>query len=196
MDAFRPSPEQLRPPRDANRAQRDSNGDGWFTQNDINGLQNLNPSFKIHSGSRANTDSAGCQTIHPEDYLDFNNAARANPQQIRWQYVLTSTEGGLFHDVNRRREQGRGAEERQPDQDAPAENRRGHQPPQAGAFNDPAIDRYLAAVMSGDSASADRAATEFARSAEGRHMEAEGERLLAQHQAAEQGQAQDRQMAR
>ena len=196
MDAFRPSPEQLTPPRDANRVQRDSNGDGWFTENDINGLQNLNPSFKIHSGSRANTDSAGCQTIHSEDYLGFNNAARANPQQTRWQYVLTSTEGGLFHDVNRGREQGRGAEERQPNLDAPAENPRGQQPPQAGSFNDPAIDRYLAAVMSGDSASADRAAIEFARSAVGRHMGVQGVQGLAQEQAAEQSQAQDRQMAR
>lgn len=50
--------------------------------------------------------------------------------------------------------------------------------------------------MSGDSASADRAAIDFARATEGRHMEAQGERLLAQQQAAEQGQAQDRQMAR
>ncbi|WP_448674607.1 hypothetical protein [Pseudoxanthomonas mexicana] len=94
-DAFRPSAEQLRAPRDVHRVQRDTNGDGWFTQDDINGVQDLNRSFKIHSGSRANTDSAGCQTIHPEDYLAFNNAARANPQQTSWQYVLTSTEGGL-----------------------------------------------------------------------------------------------------
>lgn len=57
-------------------------------------------------------------------------------------------------------------------------------------------DRYLAAVASGDSIAADRAAMEFARSAEGRHMEAHGERLLAQHQSTEQTQAQDRQMAR
>ena len=39
-------------------------------------------------------------------------------------------------------------------------------------------------------------AVDFARSAEGRHMEAQGERLLAQQQAAEQSQAQDRQMTR
>ena len=65
-----------------------------------------------------------------------------------------------------------------------------------GLLNESSIDRYLAAVMSGDSASADRAATEFARSAEGRDMEAQGERWLAQHQASEQAVSQDRQMAR
>lgn len=196
-DAFRPSAEQLRAPRDAHRLQRDSNGDGWFTHNDINGVQDLNRSFKIHSGSRGNTDSAGCQTIHPEDYLAFNNAARANPQQTRWQYVLTSTEGGLFHDVNRGGEQ-----EQEPRQlplprrpDAPADDRQGRQGHELGA-SDSSVDRYLAAVMSGDSAAADRAATEFARSAEGRHMEARGNEWLAQHQAAEQAQSQDRQMAR
>lgn len=196
-DAFRPSAEQLRAPRDAHRLQRDSNGDGWFTHNDINGVQDLNRSFKIHSGSRGNTDSAGCQTIHPEDYLAFNNAARANPQQTRWQYVLTSTEGGLFHDVNRG-----GEEEQEPRQlplprrpDAPADDRQGRQGHELGA-SDSSVDRYLAAVMSGDSAAADRAATEFARSAEGRHMEAQGNQWLAQHQAVEQAQSQDRQMAR
>lgn len=101
MDAFRPSREQLASPRDANGVQRDSNGDGWFTQADINGAQNLNSTFKIHSGSRQNNDSAGCQTIHPDDYLSFIRAAQANDRQDSWQYVLTSTGGGLFHDVNR-----------------------------------------------------------------------------------------------
>jgi len=196
-DAFRPSVEQMRAPRDAHRVQRDSNGDGWFTQNDINGVQDLNRSFKIHSGSRANTDSAGCQTIHPEDYLAFNNAARANPQQTRWQYVLTSTEGGLFHDVNRGDEQGQEPRQLPPHQrpDAPADDRQDRQRHELGT-RDASVDRYLAAVMSGDSAAADRAATDFARSAEGRHMEAQGDQWLSQHQAAEQAQAQDRQMAR
>ena len=50
--------------------------------------------------------------------------------------------------------------------------------------------------MSGDAAAADRVATEFARSAEGREMEQQGERWLAQHQSAEQAGSQDRQMAR
>ena len=195
-DAFRPSVEQLRAPRDADRVQRDSNGDGWFTQNDVNGVQDLNRSFKIHSGSRANTDSAGCQTIHPDDYLAFNNAARANPEQTRWQYVLTSTEGGLFHDVNRGNERAPQQQERQPQQrpDAPAEHGQRERLPQAGHLSDPAVDRYLAAVMSGDSDAADRAATEFARSTEGRHMAEQGDRWLTQHQGAEQ--EHERQMAR
>lgn len=194
--SLRPTPEQASTPRNANLVQRDTNGDGWFTQGDINGLRVLNDTFKIHAGSAYNTDSAGCQTIHRDDYDNFTDAVRANARQDRWQYVLTSTEGGLFHDVNPGREQGRGAEERQFNQDAPAEDRRGHQPPQAGLSNDPATDRYLAAVVSGDSASADRAAIEFAGSAEGRHMGAQGEQRLAQQQATEQTQAQDRQMAR
>lgn len=70
-----------------------------------------------------------------------------------------------------------------------------HQDP-AALLSESSIDRYLAAVMSGDSAAADRAATEFARSAEGRDMAAQGERWLAQHQTAEQASSQDRLMAR
>lgn len=67
---------------------------------------------------------------------------------------------------------------------------------ETSSINESSVDRYLAAVLSGDSASADRAATEFARSAEGRQMEVRGEEWLSQHQAAEQAQSQDRQMAR
>ena len=100
-------------------------------------------------------------------------------------------------EVMRRRElQGAQQPRREQEQGQRADGRQGmlYEPP--GQLDESLTDRYLAAVMSGDSASADRAATEFARSAEGRRMEAEGERLLAQHQATEQGQAQDRQMAR
>ena len=68
--------------------------------------------------------------------------------------------------------------------------------PHVAPSNDMALDRYLAAVMAGDSAAADRAATEFARSAEGSHMAEQGDQWLAQHQAAEHAQAQERQMAR
>lgn len=196
-DAFRPSEEQSRAPRDARRVQRDSNGDGWFTENDVNGVQDLNPSFKIHSGSRGNTDSAGCQTIHPEDYLAFNNAARANPHQDRWQYVLTSTEGGLFHDVNRGDQQGMVPRQAVPDhgRNVPVEDQYERQPLDA-ASGDSSLDRYIAAVMSGDSASADRAALEFSRSEEGRRMDTQGEQWLSQQQATEQAQSQERQMAR
>src|SRR5690606_4517239 len=79
--------------------QRDTNADGYFTAVDPHGAQDLNPTFKIHSGSRNNTDSAGCQTIHPDDYRAFIDAAQSNPRQTRWQYVLTSTQRGLFHNV-------------------------------------------------------------------------------------------------
>jgi len=194
--SLRPTPEQAREPRSNNLVQRDTNGDGWFTQNDIDGVQQLNNSFKIHAGSPYNTDSAGCQTIHPGEYDGFITAVEANPQQTRWQYVLTSTEGGLFHDVNRGNEQAPQPHERQPRQrpDAPAEHGQHQRPPQAGYLSDPAVDRYLAAVMSGDGDAADRAATEFARSTEGRHMAAQGDQWLAQHQRAEQ--EHERQMAR
>lgn len=196
--SLRPTPEQVREPRSGGLVQRDTNGDGWFTQNDVAGVQQLNNSFKIHAGSLYNTDSAGCQTIHPGEYEAFIAAVQANPHQTRWQYVLTSTEGGLFHDVNRGDERRAEPGERQPHQrrEAPAEHGQRQRPPQADLLSDPAVDDYLAAILSGDSAAADRAATEFARSAEGRHMEAQGNQWLAQHQAAEQAQSQDRQMAR
>jgi hypothetical protein len=194
--SLRPTPEQVREPRSNNLVQRDTNADGWFTQNDIEGVQQLNNSFKIHAGSPYNTDSAGCQTIHPAEYDGFIAAVEANPQQTRWQYVLTSTEGGLFHDVNRGNERAPQPQERQPQQrpDAPAEHGQRERPPQAGPLSDPAVDRYLAAVMSGDSDAADRAATEFARSTEGRHMAEQENQWLAQQQGAEQGH--ERQMAR
>lgn len=191
--SLRPTPEQVTAPRNADLVQRDTNADGWFTQNDVNGVQALNDSFKIHSGSRNNTDSAGCQTIHPGDYDQFIGAARANPQQTRWQYVLTSTEGGVFHNVEQ------GQEHDQPRQpgpllegNGPAEDRQGMLQP--GPFNDPVADRYFAAVMAGDSDLADRLATEFAQSPEGQQFARMGDELLAQQQAQEQ-QQEDRQRA-
>lgn len=196
--SLRPTSEQVREPRSGGLVQRDTNGDGWFTQNDVAGVQQLNNSFKIHAGSLYNTDSAGCQTIHPGEYDEFIAAVQANPQQTRWQYVLTSTEGGLFHDVNRSDERRAEPGERRPHQrpEAPAEHGQRQRPPQAVHLSDPAVDDYLAAILSGDRTAADRAATEFSRSAEGRHMEAQGNQWLAQHQAAEQAQSQERQMAR
>jgi hypothetical protein len=59
----------------------------------------LNNSFKIHFGSTGNTDSAGCQTIHPDYAPGFERAVRGNPQQTRWQYVLAPTTPGLWRDV-------------------------------------------------------------------------------------------------
>ena len=77
------------------RVQRDTNADGWFTAADVNGIQDLNNTFKIHRGSGGgNTDSAGCQTISGTQYDDFIAEVRRNPQQTRWQYVLTSVEDG------------------------------------------------------------------------------------------------------
>ena len=109
--AFRPSDDEVTPERRSGRVQRDTNADGWFTQADINGVQALNNSFKIHPGSHGNTDSAGCQTIHPDDYDNFlravagiedlRNLDRDIPQTQRWQYVLTNTTPGMFRDVNR-----------------------------------------------------------------------------------------------
>lgn len=97
--ALRPSPEAVLAGR--GQVQRDTNADGWFTQDDINGVQNLNRTFKIHSGSSNNTDSAGCQTIHPDRYVAFMNAVRgAGDVQDRWQYVLTATSHGMFRGVN------------------------------------------------------------------------------------------------
>lgn len=194
--SLRPTPEQARAPRSAGLVQRDTNADGWFTQNDINGMQALNDSFKIHRGSRNNTDSAGCQTIHPTDYDHFIGAVRGNPQQTRWQYVLTSTEGGIFHNVNQNLERNEQPQQPEPmlERGGPADNRQGkHQP---GPFNDPVLDRYHAAVMAGDSDLADRIAIEFSQSPEGQQMIQMGDQLYAHQQAREQQELQERQMAR
>lgn len=95
--ALRPTPEAVA--AGANGIQRDSNADGWFTAGDINGNQALNNTFKFHKGSLHNTDSAGCQTLHPHDYARFTTAVTANPTQTRWQYVLTSATPGMFRNV-------------------------------------------------------------------------------------------------
>src|SRR5690606_15922351 len=161
--AFRPSPEQLQPERIGDMVQRDTNGDGFFTAADPEGLQRLNATFKIHSGSRRNTDSAGCQTIHPDDYRAFINAAQSNPRQTRWQYVLTSTQGGLFHNVEVGREPAPAAPPQAP-RPAPAErpmDHRGDISQPSGPFEDPGLNRYYAAVLAGDSAMADRIAFGF-----------------------------------
>lgn len=77
-----------------NRVERDSNGDGWFDSRDVQGVQNLNNTFKIHRGSKYNTDSAGCQTIGGGEYDSFVDPVRGTPGQTRWQYVLTSVAPG------------------------------------------------------------------------------------------------------
>jgi len=90
--ALRPTAEAVA--AGASRVQRDSNADGWFTAADVNGVQDLNNTFKIHRGGGRNTDSAGCQTIGGGDYGEFIAEVRRNPQQDRWQYVLTSVNPG------------------------------------------------------------------------------------------------------
>ncbi|MDH7452250.1 hypothetical protein QF205_04020 [Luteimonas composti] len=156
-DAFRPSPEQMT--RTAGMVQRDTNGDGYFTPADPSGVQALNGSFKIHSGSVHNTDSAGCQTIHPRDYRGFIDAAQRNPAQTRWQYVLTSTRGGLFHNVEVGRQSAAdtmpGPADRQDERQA---NGRAVQ----GPFEDPGLNRYYEAVLSGRIEQANRIALGFA----------------------------------
>ena len=90
--ALRPTAESVA--AGTGRVQRDSNADGWFTAADVNGVQDLNNTFKIHRGGGRNTDSAGCQTIGGGDYGEFIAEVRRNPQQNRWQYVLTSVDPG------------------------------------------------------------------------------------------------------
>lgn len=102
-DEFALRPSQAAITAGAARVERDSNGDGWFDARDTQGVQDLNDTFKIHRGSRANTDSAGCQTIGGGEYDDFVSTVRGTPGQNRWQYVLTSVAPGrgqeLGHDV-------------------------------------------------------------------------------------------------
>lgn len=76
----------------AGRVERDANHDGLFNADDVGGVVDLNNTFKIHSGSRTNTDSAGCTTLHPDDFRSFRDAVKADASQTRWQYVLTTTQ--------------------------------------------------------------------------------------------------------
>lgn len=87
--SLRPTPAAVA--AGANQVERDSNHDGLFTATDPNRLSPLNNTFKIHSGSRANTDSSGCQTIAPSDFLRFSNAVKGGTQTV-WQYVLTEVQ--------------------------------------------------------------------------------------------------------
>lgn len=90
--ALRPTPAAVNAGQ--RRVERDSNADGWFDARDVNGVQDLNNTFKIHRGSGANTDSGGCQTIGGGQYDDFVSTVRGTPGQDRWQYVLTSVAPG------------------------------------------------------------------------------------------------------
>jgi hypothetical protein len=68
------------------RVERDTNGDGVFSRRN----DELNASFKIHSGSRLNTDSAGCQTIKPGDYQNVMNALNRSAANPSFSYVLVT----------------------------------------------------------------------------------------------------------
>jgi len=85
--SLRPTPQAVAD--GTNRIERDSNHDGTFDADDAR--TDLNDTFKIHSGSRSNTDSAGCTTIYPDDFAAFSGAVRGDGTQDRWQYVLTAT---------------------------------------------------------------------------------------------------------
>ena len=96
--SLRPSDEAVRNGR--NMVERDTNADGWFDSRDVSGVQDLNNTFKIHRGSNTNTDSAGCQTIGGGEHSAFIDTVRANPDQTRWQYVLTSVAPGQQQERN------------------------------------------------------------------------------------------------
>jgi hypothetical protein len=74
--------------------ERDVNGDGKFDAKD--GEKRFSPldgEFKHHQGFGAgNTDSAGCTTIHPEDFEAFKAALTDGTKQANYQYVLTRTQ--------------------------------------------------------------------------------------------------------
>jgi len=160
-EAFRPSPEQLGSGRREGGVQRDTNGDSYFNEHDIHGLQPLNATFKIHIGSGQNTDSAGCQTIHPADYQQFIDAAHANPEQTRWQYVLTDTAEPPIQELDHAID------------DAAAV------PPQASVAT-PHADRAIAAALAGDSDALDRLSREFVQSTEAGQMMQMSEQLMQQ----------------
>lgn len=186
--ALRPSGRAMDAGLGIGLIQRDTNGDGLFNDDDPNGVQDLNPTFKIHSGSRQNTDSAGCQTIHPDDYLGFINAVQASRGQEFFKYVLTSTHDGAERNLESRRDASPGdvglpqpAEQRGNQRGTASTiweangplgggrlqngeqrgNRQGQVPATPGPFDDPGLNRYLDAVMGGDVALADRIALGF-----------------------------------
>ena len=143
--------------------QRDTNGDGYFNGDDANGVQDLNSSFKIHSGSRSNTDSAGCQTIHPDDYQEFINAVRTNTAQEFVTYVLVTVDNNRERVVQAGRAAPREAVAELSDAGyRPGRTGEGAGVPAVGPFEDPALNRYYAAVVAGESGRADGIALGFA----------------------------------
>lgn len=100
--------------------------------------------------------------MHPADYDQFIRAVRSNQAQTRWQYVLTSTEGGPFHNVDSHIESDDlrpGSQTPAADLQEPARDQQG--PPSPGQSKDSSqasitfFDRYYAAVVAGDTMEAD-----------------------------------------
>ncbi|MCG8068759.1 MAG: hypothetical protein JAY84_12930 [Candidatus Thiodiazotropha taylori] len=85
--ALRPTPEAVT--RGQGGVERFTAGTGYLDSSNPAASDDLNRTFKIHSGSRTNTDSAGCTTVHPNDYVRFENSIRTNPGQTTWNYLLT-----------------------------------------------------------------------------------------------------------
>jgi hypothetical protein len=82
-------PTQLAVNQGQGGVERYTAGNGYVDSSNPAAIDDLNNTFKIHSGSRTNTDSAGCTTVHPNDYVRFENSIRTNPGQATWNYVLT-----------------------------------------------------------------------------------------------------------
>lgn len=82
-------PTQLAVNQGQGGIERFTAGTGYVDNSNPATNDDLNRTFKIHSGSRTNTDSAGCTTVHPNDYVRFENSIRTNPGQTTWNYLLT-----------------------------------------------------------------------------------------------------------
>ncbi|MGY1459790.1 hypothetical protein ACW5F0_14290 [Luteimonas sp. A534] len=76
------------------------------------------------------------------------------------------------------------------------DDRQGMNQPQPRPSDDPFADRHIAALMAGDSDLADRIAVEFSQTPEGQQLAQLGDQLLAQQQALEQQQLEERERAR
>ena len=85
--ALRPTPQAVN--QGQGGVERFTAGTGYVDNSNPAATDDLNRTFKIHSGSRTNTDSAGCTTVHPNDYVRFEDSIRTNPGQTTWNYLLT-----------------------------------------------------------------------------------------------------------
>lgn len=200
--SFRPSAAAVAGGRDMVR--RDTDADGYFTTVDIDGLEALNNTFKIHRGGEWNTFSAGCQTIHPDRFDAFMDLAYANSQQQRWQYVLTDTTTGLFRDVRGEVQRDQAPQREAPNlrrPDAPDEERRPpaqrphgpqehpHDRPQASQIpvtaEDAYLERFFASSERGDLAARRSATHEYGSLPQVQELDRQGRESLAFERAME-----------